>query len=226
MEEELNIVFPKDWKDITLGKYQEVQKYFDSLKEEEEPNSIRVLSMLSDTPEDEIRLLPTRIVNEAVQSLSFLRELPNEQTEKRLYMEYEGERYNLPTVEELTFGEWVDLNNAMKSDRNDFASFFAILCRKDGEIYNQQYINQLFQKRVEIFKKMPMNEIHVGISFFEGFGDLLKRLSPNSINQIKDELSNIVKNIENSMKIGDYSPLSTFLLKKKLKRLKKSLNKI
>ena len=224
-ENEIKIVFPKSWNDITLKKYQNLQSYFESLKEEEEPQNLKVLSLLTETKEEDLRLLPTRIINEAVQSLNFLKELPNN-TEERNYLLIDGERYYLTTMEEMTFGEWVDINQVLQSNKNDFASVLAIICRKQGEEYNQLYINQIFESRVEMFNEVDMNEIGRGITFCLGSWARLERLSQDSINQVKEEVRQFAKSIENSMKDGHCNQPFTFWQKRKLKRLMKSLDKI
>ena len=129
-------------------------------------------------------------------------------------------------MEELKFGEFVDVNMSIKNNPNDYASILAILCRKAGEIYDQEFINKKFEERKEMFENISVNQALSVLGFFLKYYEQYRIPSRDCINQVKQEVESYANNIENSLKSGAYSELSTFFAKRKLKKYQQLLKQI
>lgn len=218
------IQIPISWEQITLRDYQKLQEYYHTLENNDDIDLIMVLSILTNTDADDIRLMPNDVIQPMLNDLSFLNTPPP--NEPRGNIEYNNEVYYIKQMEDLTFGEWTDANQALKNDKNDYASVLAVLCRKQDEEYNQEYINHKYNDRRNMFlDNIPFTEIY-GLIFF-----LIASLSKSAVlfqhyMTLKEELNQYVKNIESSVRNGAVKKPFTFLQMRKLQKLKKSLSKI
>ena len=77
-----------------------------------------------------------------------------------------GEKYSINTMQKMKTGEYITVDSIMKSDATNFAAILAVLCRKEGEIYDSTFEAEKFEKRVEMFEKIPMLEAMRVINFF------------------------------------------------------------
>ena len=122
-------------------------------------------------------------------------------------------------MEKLKLGEYVSADNVLKNDKHNYAALLAILCRKDGEIYDSKFEAELFEDRVKLFEKQPITEILPIISFFLS---LYVQLGIPSVlyTQVEEALNHIQQSIDNSQKIGGWKKLC---MKWRITRLRKSL---
>lgn len=141
-------------------------------------------------------------------------------------IDIDGERYIINYLEELKFGEFVDVQTVLDADRGNFPAILSIICRKEGEIYNDEYIAKLQPKRMEMFAKQPITKVYPIIGFFLN----LSLLSVNNIQSfsenLKEQANHILTALENSQRNG--TGLKRFMNSpmKKLKKLRKQLNNI
>lgn len=141
-------------------------------------------------------------------------------------IDIDGERYIINYMEELKFGEFVDVQTVLDADKDNFPAILSIICRKEGEIYNDEYIAKLQPKRMEMFAKQPITKIQPIINFFLN----LSMLSLNNIQSfsenLKDQTNHILTALENSQRNGIGLKFFMNSPMKKLKKLKKQLNNI
>lgn len=215
---------PTNWDEITLGTYQKLQEYYKSLKDDEPIDTIKFISLLSNYTEDEVLLLPVAFVNNIVLKLDFLKKIPNPNVSNKITIS--GETYYLLNMDEMKFGEFTDVNMSIKNNPNDYASILAILCRKPNEIYDQEFINKRFEERKKLFESISVNQALSVLGFFLKYYEQYRIPSEDCINQLKQEVELYATSIENSLKNGDYSALSTFFAKRKLKKYQKLLKQI
>lgn len=218
------INIPTSWDEVKLGTYQKLQEYYKSLKDDEPIDTIKFIALLSNYTEDEVLLLPVAFVNNIVLKLDFLKKIPNPNVSNKITIS--GETYYLLNMDEMKFGEFTDVNMSIKNNPNDYASILAILCRKPNEIYDQEFINKRFEERKTMFENISVNQALSVLGFFLKYYEQYKIPSVDCINQVKQEVESYANNIENSLKNGDYSALSTFFAKRKLKKYKKLLKQI
>lgn len=215
---------PTNWDEITLGTYQKLQEYYKSLKDDEPIDTIKFIALLSNYTEDEVLLLPVAFVNNIVLKLDFLKKIPNPNVSNKITIS--GETYYLLNMDEMKFGEFTDVNMSIKNNPNDYASILAILCRKPNEIYDQEFINKRFEERKKLFESISVNQALSVLGFFLKYYEQYKIPSEDCIARTKEEIESYAKSIENSLKNGAYKGLSTFFVRRKLKKYQQLLKQI
>ena len=210
---------PSSWNEITLDKYQKIDKYY---KDKDKAfNILDVLDILIDKDRDYIASLPAEFLDTILTHLIFLTTQP-EVGEPSNKIKIDGEEYKINVMEKLKLGEYVAVDNVIKSDSSDYASILAILCRKDGEIYDSKFEAEEFEKRKEMFEKQPVTKIMPIVNFFLDLYILSEKHS-QLYSLVEEGINLIQQNIDNSQKIGVSKRLS---LNWQMKKLKKSLKSI
>jgi hypothetical protein len=125
-------------------------------------------------------------------------------------------------MEKLKLGEYVAVDTVLKSDSSDYASILAILCRKEGEIYDSRFEAEEFEKRKEMFEKQPVTKILPIIGFFLNLFIVSERHS-QLYSLVEEGINLIQQTIDNSQKIGASKRLS---LNWRMRKLRKSLKSI
>lgn len=210
---------PTSWNDITLKKYEEIERYYEGKDEKFDVRD--VLNILTDKTEDEINALPAEFLDTILTHLIFLTTTPEvgEPTNKIVI---DGEEYSVNIMEKLKLGEYVAIDNILKADKHDYASILAVLCRKQGEIYDSKFEAEVFDKRKEMYEKQPVTNILPIISFFLNLYIASKRFS-HLYSLVEEGINLTQQNIKNSELIGVSKKLS---LNWQMRKLKKSLKSI
>ena len=157
------INFPTSWSEITLANYQEIEKLYE---ENENASMLDILGVISDKTAKELKTLPFDVFEETIMpKLSFLYEKPKEQ-EPTNKITIDGETYFVNFMEKMKTGEFVDSQTVLQKDKHNYAMLLAILCRKEGEIYDDDFIANKLNDRVKMFEKQPITEILPIVSFF------------------------------------------------------------
>lgn len=210
---------PSKWDDITLKVYQEIEKYY---KDKDEKFDVRdVLHILTNKTDDEINELPAEFLDTILTHLIFLTTTPDvgEATNKIVI---DGVEYSINVMEKLKLGEYVAVDNVLKADASDYASMLAILCRKEGEIYDSKFEAEEFEKRKEMFEKQPVTMILPIIGFFLNLY-IVSKIPSQLYSQVEEGINLIQQNIDNSQKIGASKRLS---LNWQMRKLRKSIKLI
>lgn len=212
-------VVPAKWDDINLKTYQEIEKYY---KDKEKEFDVRdVLHILTNKTEDEINELSAEFLDTILAHLLFLVTTP-EVGEPTNRIEIDGVEYKVNIMEKLKLGEYVAVDNVLKADSSDYASILAILCRKEGELYDSRFEAEEFEKRKEMYEKQPVTKILPIIGFFLDLYILSERHS-QLYSLVEEGINHIQQTIDNSQKIGVSKRLS---LNWQMKKLRKSLKSI
>ena len=209
---------PTSWDDITLKKFQEINKYY---SDKDKHFDVReVIHILADKTIDEVNELPAEFLQIIMEKLSFIEKEP-ETKEPTNKIEISKETYQINYMEKLKTGEYVSVDNILKADSNDYASILAILCRKEGEIYDSKFEAELFEERKKMFEEQPITKILPIIGFFLNLYILL--VTPSRLfSQVEEELNHIQKSIKTSTEIGVFKKRSLNSQVKKLQKLLKS----
>ena len=211
-------VVPTEWSQVTLRQFQEIEKYY---SDKDRKFDVRnVLHIFTDRSVDDINALPISFVEELMNKLVFLNEKP--QFDKpRNYIDIDGERYSINVMERLKTGEFCAVDSILKNDPYDYVSIFAIICRKDGEVYDSKFEAEVFEKRVELFGKQPIMEVMPMISFFLNL--YVVRKTPSLLySEAEDALNLIQQSIDNSENLGVFKKRSLNWRMKRLRKLLKS----
>lgn len=192
---------PVRWSDITLKQFQDIQRYY---ADKEKKVDVRdIVHILCNKTRDEVNLLPTEFLEKILEKLSFLSEEPVHQ-EPQSSIVIKGEKYIINIMEKLKAGEYIDTDTLIKQDKYNYAALFAILCRKEGEVYNDDFIANKLDDRIKMFEEQPVTNIFPLVSFFMNCFLTLQR--PFLLYSAVEEAINLTqKNIENSVNDGAIS---------------------
>lgn len=213
---------PSSWNELTLKQFQDIEQYYSD--KEKKVDVREVLHLLTDHSIDEIGQLPIEFVNKLLERLIWLQEAPkwDDPTNK---VEIDGEQYIVNVKEKLKTGEYIAVDTVIKSDKNNYAAILAILCRKEGEIFDSKFENEILQSRIELWEKQPITKIMPIMNFFlQCF--LISRAPSQMSMEIQEAINLIRKDTETSVKNGEHSKHFMKSVMKKLKKLEKSIKSI
>lgn len=209
---------PSSWDEITLKQFQDIERYYDD--KDKKFDAREVLHIFTNKTVDEINALPLELTEILMNKLLFLQEKPKD-VEASNKVKIDGEEYIINVMEKLKTGEYVTVDTILKNDKFDYSSIFAVLCRKNGEVYDSKFEAELFEKRKEMFEKQPITKILPIIGFFLNLYVML-RIPSQLYSELEAELNRIQKHIETSEKIGVFRKHYLKWRMRKLQKLLKS----
>lgn len=209
---------PTKWDDVTLEMFQKIEKYY---SDKDKDFDVRdVLDIFTNHTRDEIDQLPINFTGKLMNELSFLKEQPN-YGDASPKIEIDGEEYRINVMEKLKTGEYVAIDTILKNDSHDYISILAVLCRKQGEIYDSKFEAEVFEERQKLFAKQPIMKIMPLISFFLSL--YIVRMTHSQLySEVEEGLNLIQQNIDNSENLGVFKRRSLNSQMKKLRKLLKS----
>ena len=214
---------PSSWDDLTLGKFQELERLYDG--DEERKFDVRdVLDLMTDRTKDEINELPIEFTDKLLRKMYWLHEQPNFGKPSNK-ITIDGVQYTVHNENEMKFGEYVALDTALKGDKHNYAAMLAILCRKDGEIFDAKFENEILPSRIEFWKNVSVMKVMPIVSFFLELSSMSLQVFQLSL-EIQEGINHILKHIETSKRNGVFSALYTKWQVRKLKKLQKSIKNI
>lgn len=215
------ITVPSSWDDITLEKYQRIEEYYDTISGDSKFNIMDVLDIMIDKDKDYIMSLPSEFLDMILDKLSFL-QTPMKETEPSPQIEIDGELYSVNTQNKLKTGEYIASDTVLKTNKHNYAAILAILCRKEGEIYDSKFENEMVEDRIKMFEKQPITKVMKLIGFF--LHCYMTSQMPSLLSsKVLDAIDLTRSSIENSVKDGEMSKRSMRSLMKKLTKLEKSI---
>lgn len=210
---------PTSWSDITLDKYQKIEKYYED--KDIKFNVIDVLDILIDKDREYIEQLPSDFLDTILTHLMFLTTTP-EVKEPSNKIKIDGEEYVINVHNKLRVGEYISVDTIFKDDKHNYAAILAVLCRKNGEIYDSHFENEVLEDRIKMFEKQPITKILPLISFFMECYAMFQMPTLLS-SKIEEAISHTALHIENLHKNGEISKRSMKSAMKKLQKLQKSI---
>ena len=216
---------PSSWDDLTLGKFQELERLYDGEEDKERKFDVRdVLDLMTDRTKDEINELPIEFTDSLLRKMYWLHEQPQFGKPSNK-ITIDGVQYTVHNENEMKFGEYVALDTALKGDKHNYAAMLAILCRKDGEIFDAKFENEVLPSRIEFWKNVSVMKVMPIVSFFLELSSMSLQVSQLS-SEIQEGINHILKHIETSKRNGVFSALYTKWQVRKLKKLQKSIKNI
>ena len=214
---------PSSWDDLTLGKFQELERLYDG--DEERKFDVRdVLDLMTDRTKDEINELPIEFTDSLLRKMYWLHEQPQFGKPSNK-ITIDGVQYTVHNENEMKFGEYVALDTALKGDKHNYAAMLAILCRKEGEIFDAKFENEVLPSRIEFWKNVSVMKVMPIVSFFLELSNMSLQVTQLSL-EIQEGINHILKHIETSKQNGVFSALYTKWQVRKLKKLQKSIKNI
>lgn len=216
---------PSSWDDLTLGKFQELERLYDTEDGNERKFDVRdVLDLMTDRTKDDINELPIEFTDMLLRKMYWLHEQPDFGKPSNKVI-IDGVQYTVHNENEMKFGEYVALDTALKGDKHNYAAMLAILCRKDGEIFDAKFENEILPSRIEFWKNVSVMKVMPIVSFFLELSSMSLQVSQLSL-EIQEGINHILKHIETSKRNGVFSALYTKWQVRKLKKLQKSIKNI
>lgn len=216
---------PSSWDDLTLGKFQELERLYDGEEDKERKFDVRdVLDLMTDRTKDEINELPIEFTDSLLRKMYWLHEQPDFGKPSNKVI-IDGVQYTVHNENEMKFGEYVALDTALKGDKHNYAAMLAILCRKEGEIFDAKFENEILPSRIEFWKNVSVMKVMPIVSFFLELSSMSLQVSQLSL-EIQEGINHILKHIETSKRNGVFSALYTRWQMRKLKKLQKSIKNI
>lgn len=206
---------PTSWEELTLKQFQEIEKYYSN--KDKDFDIREVLHIFTNKTEDEINALPIVFTNELMNKLMFLKDKPKDY-EPSNFIEIDGVRYGINIMEKLKTGEFVAIDTILKNDPHDYISIFAVLCRKDGEIFDSKFEAEEFGKRVELMGKQPAIKMLPLIAFFFNLY-VVRKTHSLLYSEVEEGLNHIQQSINNSESLGVFKKRSLNSQAKKLRKL-------
>ena len=210
------------WNELTLKQYQEIERYYSNKDEKFDVRN--VLELFTDHSRDDIDQLPIEFVERILGNLNWLFKTPD-WGEPKNYTEINGEKYIVNIQDKLKVGEFVAVDTAMKADKHNYAAILAILCRKEGELYDAKFENEVLTNRIEMWENVPVTKVMPIISFFMQCFMILQMPSQLSL-EVREAINHTRNNIETLHQDGDLTKRYMKSAMKKLKKLEKSISSI
>lgn len=207
---------PSSWNELSLGMFSKIEEYYADKDKEFDVRD--VLELFTDHSREEIDQLPIEFVERLLGQLEWIKEAPSwgEPSNK---ITIDGVEYKVNIMEKLKFGEWVTIDGLLKNDKHNYSAMLAVICRKDGEVYDSKYEAEVFDDRVAMWEKVPVVKVMPIVQFFFQLSTLLLTHS-HLYTAVEEALDLCAKDIEASRKIG---VCKKYFLKWRMKRLRKSL---
>lgn len=212
---------PKSWDEVTLGKFQEIERLYDG---DGKPGIRDIIAVLCGKSADEVNSLPLEFLGRIMEDISFIEDRPadKEPTNK---VDVGGETYSVHTENKLRVGEYVAVDTAMKADRHNYAAILAILCRKENEVYDSRFENEVLGERIRMWEQVPVTDVLEVVDFFLQL--YVVSQSPTLLSsQAREAIELTRRNIGTLRQNGEISRRSMKSAMKELKRLEKSISSI
>lgn len=220
-----NYKIATSWDDVTLSIWEKyVRKASES--EDNKVDIITTLECFSDIPRDIIYQIPSDLFEKILNNLQWVKEEPNSEPYNKIIID--DEEYLVNTMEKLKVKEYLDLQTIIENDKFNYSYILALLCRKKGEEYNEEFISDKMEERANMFSNVSINKIMPILAFFLTCYIVSRKHFLNSlmVEQFKSEAIEAVKNTKNSLKVMDYIIPSHLRQIIKLRKLEKSIKNI
>lgn len=210
---------PRSWNEISLKKFQELTKLYE---DDNTPSDIELISFFCNVDESYVKDAPIAVINEVMNYMNFINTPISEATDNKIVIG--NEQYQINTQDDLKFGEYVDIQTVLQNDKNNLAAMLAILCRKEDEDYDDEYIATTLPKRIKMFESLPVTDVYPLVNFFAQC--LLTSAITTQQFSLQKLVSQQAELIEHSLKNGAgkrHSLVSRKMILRKLKKYKKAI---
>ena len=174
MKKEIQIIVPNNWGEVSLKHYQAYNKMVVGL-EDEDAIVINTISALCNVPVEIVKRLKVSDIRHLYKKLSKLISIP---VNKEVYdrIEIEGITYGFhPNLDEMTLGEFVDLEEQAKDGVEGLHNTLAILYRpitaEQKNQYNIEPYTEHHIKNAAKFQNLSIDIVNGVMLFFYTLGN-------------------------------------------------------
>lgn len=213
------ITVPTKWDDITLKQFQELMKIYN----QEDKDILDILSLFTQKSKKELRQMPSEFIETMLVHLQFMN--TKLEAEPSSQIDIDGKIYKINYTEKLKFGEFVDVETLIKEDKYNWAAILAMLCRLEGEVYDDDFIADKLDGRIKMYEELTINKALQLINFFLKLKlrYITYSLRSSTLKEGKEEVESLVQSIRDSLKDGAGTRLNSIYAKIELKKLEKQL---
>lgn len=208
---------PSKWEDVTLKMYSDLEKL------EKKESLIDVIPILCDKTKDEVMALPTEFLDKIIGNLTWMQEPPKFGNPSPSVI-IDKQEYRINTESKLKTGEYLAVDTLVKSDPTNYSAMLAILCRKPNEEYDVRFENEVLEDRIKFWECQSVISVMPLIGFFINCS-LISQTITKTYSMVEEALKYTQENINNSVQTGECSLWQSILLKRKLKHLKRSMER-
>ena len=181
MSKNIEITIPTELREITLGKYLGLLDFMANESDDIEV-SIRLIALMCDLSKDEVRTLQIDDFNFIVEQLTQTMNKKTNYVKPPNFKLGEIEYGFIPNLDEMTFGEYIDLDTFIKNDK-DMHKVMTVLYRP---IINQSFgryniADYTGKEDYSIMLDAPMDAVKTAMVFFYTLGKELLRIMMNSL---------------------------------------------
>tara|TARA_R100000734_G_C3303555_1_gene94086 strand:- start:177 stop:827 length:651 start_codon:yes stop_codon:yes gene_type:complete len=214
----IDIEVPQGLEDVTLHQYQRFLKIQESTNDDNVLGMKMIEIFCNVSPE----IVKGLKVNDAYAIVEMLKNIMTQKSNLQRVIRVRGIRYGfIPNLDEMTFGEYVDLDTYLTSWDNMHKAMSVLyrpIERQEKDLYN---IKEYEAKLDDNLLHMPMDAVMGSILFFYHLGN---DLSQTMITYLTEKQENQLVQYINSELDGDGTPVYMGYLKGILDNLKISLN--
>ena len=220
-----NITVPTSWEQITLGQFITLMKLQEE-ENKEDVSLIDIMAVLTGTDKKYIYSLPSDFANTIMAHLLFLNKPLKEEPKAEVIID--GNLYKINYMEKLKFGDYTDANTVMANDKFDYASLLAILCRREGEIYDDDYIAEHLDERTEMWNNQPITKVYPLVCFFFFFSAQTGKHLQHFTTGAEQAFDQLLTHSEDSLRRKEEKKFSLNYVKArwKLRRLRKCMSQL
>lgn len=229
MEEEIikdygNLNVPTKWEDITLETFVKIMRMQEEKEDKENVDMVDLMALLTGKNREYINSLPSDFVTTIMAHLMFLNTPLDAQPKDSV--EIDGVTYRIKHEEKLTFGEDVDVQTIISADKFNYAGVLAVLCRKPNEPYNGDFVTDMYEDRVAFWNSQPITKVYCLIAFFLALHSVSVKHLQASMMDAEQQISQLLRDIEDSVKNGNASVsfMTSLKIRWKLRKLRKCLS--
>ena len=175
------------WNDVTLEKWQQLVLGKRKSKTQEAKETIKALS---DLP---VKLIEEMALSDVATIFERLSKLQIEGKLKKVFEIDEVEYGFLPNLDEITLGEWADIEHNIKDGlEKNIHKIMAVLFRpitsKEGKLYSVEAYKDGKQRAEKFRKKMSATQVQQSLVFFWRFGKELLKILPSCLMEVMKKI--------------------------------------
>lgn len=213
------ITIPTKWSEVTLKQFQELMKVYN----QEDKDILDILSIFTQKDKKELRQMPSEFIETMLVHLQFMN--TKLEVEPSSQIDIDGKIYRINYTEKLKFGEFVDVETLIKEDKYNWAAILAMLCRLEGEIYDDDFIANQLDERIKMYESLPIDRALQLINFFLKLKlrYITYSLRSLTLKEAREAAESLVQSIRDSVKAGAGTRLNSIYAKIELRKLEKQL---
>ena len=215
----IQVLTPDSLSEITLEQYQKYLKIQDQ-NEDETFLAIKMIEIFCGLRGDTIMKIKASSIREITEILT---KMFNERPPLVREFTMKGKEYGfIPKLEDMSFGEYVDLDTYI-GDNENMHRAMSVLYRPITQKHNDKYLIEEYEgEDNEIMKDMPMDAVLSSVIFFYNLGMDLSKVMLNYLHQ--EENKDIVQQLNSEQNGVGINRFSEDSLREILDGLKISLN--